>query len=825
MTNQPKHPPLWVIAGLLAALMTCSATLLASAGFLFLAPQLPSVEALKRIRPQLPLRIFTRDNQLLAEFGEKHTSPLAYKEIPPLFIAALLAAEDDRFFSHKGVDMKGLARAFVDLASTGSIHSGGSTITMQVAKNYFLSNERTFSRKFTEILLAREIENTLSKEEILTLYVNRIFLGHRAYGIGAAAQMYYGKPIHQLKLHQLAMIAGLPKAPSKYNPVVNPKRAMERRNWILGRMRALSSIDEKTYQENVRAPVALNFRNSISQVQGEYLAEMIRIEAESKYGNAIYETGWKIYTTVTASRQNAATAAVQAGLVAYDQRHGWRGAEAHDKPLDDFYPIGGLQPAKVEQLTATTAVVRLQDDTLAILPWAGMSWARPYINANSLGKAPKKPADIIDVGDIVRVHKKPDGNWQLLQVPAVQGAMLALNPDSGAIEAMVGGYDYTQSKFNRAMQGWRQAGSTLKPFVYAAALDNGYSPASIINDAPLSFADNGSSWRPGNSDGDFFGPIRLRRALYLSRNTVSIRLLQAIGIERGRDYVQRFGFTPSQLPRELTLALGSANVLPVQMATAYAALANGGYKVQPYFIDRIIDPAGKTVFRANPQRVCRECEVPLPALASAEQTTAGTSVASDAVIAPDAAVTATEELAAATPAVIYPKAAYPQAPRIIDSRIAYLTTSILRDVILHGTGMGALSTGRTDISGKTGTTNELKDAWFAGYSPEMVAITWVGFDTPATLGRTEFGGTAAVPIWSNFIRTALAGRPAVYRPTPSGIVSRTIDPTTGQLVPEGTPDAISELFLQEQLPAQEAAVPSGESTEGSEAQATPEELF
>ncbi len=813
--NVPKRRE-WLLA--LVAFPFCGVLLTLAGLYLYLAPQLPDVETLKAVKFETPLQVLSRDGRLVAEFGEKHTTPLTYEQIPPLFIKAILAAEDDRFFEHEGINAKGLARAFVDILRTGSIQSGGSTITMQVAKNYFLSQERTFSRKFTEILLAKRIEDTLTKEEILTLYVNKIFLGHRAYGIGAAAQVYYGKRIHELTLPEMAMIAGLPKAPSAFNPVNNPRRALIRRDWILQRMLKLGYIDKEAQDLALAAPVGLNFRATFAEVNGPYLAEMVRERLVEQYGEEIYSSGWKVYTTVSSVRQNAASQAVIEGLLAYDRRHGWRGAETADS-LTGLYPVGGLEAARVTAVQDRVIEAELKNGRALQIAWEQMKWARPYINVNRVGPEPKKATDIVQPGDIIRVRQRRDGTWELSQVPAVQGQLIALDVESGAVEAIVGGFDYTQSKFNRSLQGWRQAGSTLKPFVYAAALERGYLPSSIVNDSPLSFGEGDSLWQPGNSDGEFLGSITLRRALYMSRNMVSIRLLQAVGVERARTYVSRFGFPAAKLPRNLTLALGTAEVLPVQMAAAYGSLANGGFHVQPWFIDKVVDKSGKVLFQANPRRVCRPCEAPpAAAVAPADGEAAAPEAAATEITGEGGSFTVTEP-----PPPPKPYAPdYPVAPRIMSGRAAFQMQSILRDVVIRGTGRAALSIGRGDLSGKTGTTNEAKDAWFAGFGGKVVAVAWLGFDKPQTLGRVEYGGYAAVPIWNAFMGPALRGTPEYHPKAPAGLTALRLNLDTGQRSVEGDPRGYTEWVQNEKL----GQIPEPAPAEGEAApQVTPEEIF
>jgi penicillin-binding protein 1A len=725
-----------------------SVSILSSGVYLYLTPQLPNVEQLREIKLETPLQIYSRDEKLISEFGEKHSRPLRYNEVPPLLVYAFLAAEDDNFFNHQGVSLKGLARAFVGLAESGSIQSGGSTITMQVAKNYFLSSQRTFSRKLTEILLAQNIEDALSKEEILELYVNKIYLGQRAYGIGAAAEVYYSKNVNQLSLAEIAMIAGLPKAPSKYNPVVNPKRALARRDWILGRMLALGYIKPEEYKQAIAEGTGIRYHSVVEEVKAPYLAEMVRATLTARFGENVLGMGYKVYTTIRSDIQNAAVDSVVNGLLAYDLRHGWRGAEANsqDKALTHFDVIGGLAPAEVVKINQSSIEAIMRDGKTVTIPWAGLSWARRYKSVNSVGAAPSKASQIVSMGDIIRI-KKAGGIWVLRQIPKVQGELVALNPETGAIEALAGGFDFTVSQFNHGIQGWRQAGSTLKPFIYALALERGFQPDSIVDDSPMTIG----NWSPTNSDGRFMGPISLRRALYLSRNLVSIRLLQSVTLNRARTYLPRFGFIENNLPNNLTLALGTAQVVPLQMATAYAAFANGGYRVNPYFIERIEDVTGKVLFQAKPEQVCKACDDPALAnemLAQKIETTPseliGTGTEVSVLDAPDPLI----------PPSYVPD--YPIAKRIMSEKSSKQMANILRDVILHGTARSALKLGRSDIAGKTGTTNDAKDAWFAGFSPKLVAISWVGFDRPSSLGRLEYGGYAALPLWTSFMNYALA---------------------------------------------------------------------
>ena len=722
--------------------------------YLYIAPSLPKMTTLKKAPLLKPLQVYSADNMLISEYGGKLSVPVDYQQIPKPFISAFLAAEDSSFFEHSGISFKGLGRAVSETITGSSVQTGGSTITMQVAKNYYLSPERTLKRKLTEIFLARKIEQNLSKEEILTLYVNKIFLGKNAYGIAAAAKIYYNKSLDELSIAQMAMISGLPKAPSKYNPVVNPTRALERRNWILGRMLQLGYINQSQYQKAIAEPVNLDMPDRGISNKFPYVGEMVRSELVEKFGQQAIDSGYKVYTTVDSKRQAYAEQSVQEGLEAYDRRHGWRGAEAHDKPLNEFGAYANTYPAKVVKVNNTSFEAVMQDGSTVTVPWSGMSWARPYRNANSVGGAPSRASQIVKVKDIVRL--RPNDNktsWALIQVPKVQGQLIAINPNNGAIEAIVGGYNFYQSKFNRALQGWRQPGSTIKPFVYALALERGMTPYSMVNDSPITIG----KWSPRNSDGRYLGVIPLRRALYLSRNTVSVRLLQTVGIERTRQLFMDFGLQENQIPRNFTIALGTPQVLPIQMATGYATFANGGYRIQPHFIDRIEDAYGKVIYQSNPDYACIAC-----INQKDEDPESAEAVTPDDEVFEVTNTTLTTEKELAPIKVDESKSQYRQAQRILKSSSAYDMANILRDVIQHGTGRAALKIGRGDIGGKTGTTNDAKDAWFAGFNGKLVTITWVGFDQPTTLGRREYGGVAALPIWTNFMGQALKGTPAAW---------------------------------------------------------------
>lgn len=771
----------------------CGLLLVLSGAFLYLSPSLPSVDALRSVELQIPLRVYSSDNKLIAEFGEMRRSPIKFADIPPHFIQALLSAEDDNFANHYGVDPSSLMRAASQLVRSGHIQTGGSTITMQVAKNYFLTSERSFSRKITEILLALQIERQLTKDEILELYVNKIYLGNRAYGIEAAAQVYYGKSIRDVSLAQMAMIAGLPKAPSRFNPLANPVRSKERRDWILGRMFKLGKIDEASYQAALAEPINASYHVPTPEVNAPWIAEMARAEMVGRYGSDAYTQGFRVTTTVPSNLQEDANKAVTEGLIAYDQRHGYRGPEsrlpgktreAWAEELTRQRPMNGLEPVIVTQVDKAGISVLTRDNKQEQVAWDSMKWARPFLNTNSVGRAPQQPGDVVQIGDLVRVQRQADGTLKFSQAPTAQGALVSLDPRTGAIRALVGGFAFEQSNYNRAMQAKRQPGSSFKPFIYSAALDSGYTPASLVNDAPIVFVDEylDKVWRPKNDTNTFLGPIRLREALYKSRNLVSIRVLQSLGVDTTIDYISKFGFNKQDLPRNLSLALGTATLTPMEIATGWSVFANGGYKVAPYLIDRIDSRNGDSLFVANPATVPADdvaAATPEPAPAQGAPITVDTSSMPAAPAVPPA------------PAI---------AERIIDGRTTFILNSMLEDVIKRGTGRRAMALGRTDLAGKTGTTNESKDAWFSGYNADYVTTVWTGFDQPETLGRHEFGGTVALPIWMTYMGAALKDKPAHTQAEPEGILSLRVDPVSGRAASPGTPNAYFELFKSEDTP-------------------------
>ncbi|WRV92079.1 penicillin-binding protein 1A [Pseudomonas protegens] len=768
----------------------CGLLLALSGAFLYLSPGLPSVEALRSIQLQIPLRVYSSDGKLIAEFGEMRRTPIRFADIPPNFINALLSAEDDNFANHYGVDPSSLMRAATQLVKSGHIQSGGSTITMQVAKNFFLTSERSFSRKTTEILLALQIERQLTKDEILELYVNKIYLGNRAYGIEAAAQVYYGKSIRDVSLAQMAMIAGLPKAPSRFNPLANPARSKERRDWILGRMYKLGKITEAAYTEAINEPLNASYHVPTPEVNAPYIAEMARAEMVGRYGSDAYTEGFRVTTTVPSDLQEMANTAVHEGLMTYDQRHGYRGPEsrlpgktqaAWASELTKQRTISGLEPAIVTlvEKNGLQVLTRNGEEHVA---WDSMKWARPFLNTNSMGPVPRQPADVAQVGDLIRVQRQADNSLKFSQIPVAQGALVTLDPQNGAIRALVGGFAFEQSNYNRAMQAKRQPGSSFKPFIYSAALDNGYTPASLVNDAPIVFVDEylDKVWRPKNDTNTFLGPIRMREALYKSRNLVSIRLLQSMGVDRTIDYISKFGFNKQDLPRNLSLALGTATLTPMEIATGWSTFANGGYKITPYIIDKIESRNGELLFSANP-----------PSAPTGNTATNGIAAPEHNFTINNMAGETSAPAATQAPAV---------AERIIDGRTTYILNSMLQDVIKLGTGRRALALGRTDLAGKTGTTNESKDAWFSGYNADYVTTVWTGFDQPESLGRREYGGTVALPIWMSFMGAALKDKPPHTQPEPEGILSLRVDPVSGRAATPGTPNAYFELFKSEDTP-------------------------
>ena len=807
------------------------------ASYVYLSPSLPTVDAMRSGSVPVPLRIFTRSGELIAQIGEKRRVPVTYDDVPVLVREAFVAAEDQRFFSHHGFDYSGVLRAAVVDLTSGDFSQGASTITMQAARNMFLSFDKTIRRKLQEIFLTYRMEHEFSKEQILITYLNVIFLGQRSYGVAAAAETYFGKPLDQLSVAEAATLAGIPQAPSRFNPITNPKAAQSRRHYVLAQMQKLNYIDAATAQRAGEDPVEARDHGIQYDVEAPYVAEMARAEIVSRYGDDAVNQGYRVYTTIDARLQTAANRAVRIGLIEYDRRHGYRGplkqlkltldersARAKlDAAIADIAEIGDLHPALVVSVAPMAARVYIRSMGFAQIEWDGMSWAHRRISETRVGPAPKHAEDVVQRGDVVYVVTDGKGTAALAQLPEAQSALVALDPNDGAIAALVGGFDYFDNKFNRATQARRQPGSGFKPFLYSAALENGFTPSTIVMDAPIVYDDSGQEkiWRPENNEKSFSGPTRLREALVHSRNLVTVRVVRQLGIDTAINYATKFGFDAEDMPKDMTIALGSLPATPLEMVTAYAVFANGGYKVDAYFIQRIEDVAGQVVFQAKPITVCDSCDA----------ATSGAGNAANATLTPDAAAAASasgstqpavhdaahaaaaETSAAAAggeatdpdraPANPLPPLTAPTliAPRVISPQNLWIMDDMMADVITRGTGSRAgVALHRKDISGKTGTTNEAKDTWFNGFNRNIVATVWVGFDQERPLGEGEEGSRTAVPIWIDFMREALRGQPDRPRPIPSGLVSLRISPRTGTLAGANDADAIYETFMEDHLP-------------------------
>ena len=720
-------------------------------------PDLPSLDALTDYRPKIPLRVYSEEGQLIAEFGEERRALVKIDQVPTHLKQAIIAAEDERFYQHGGVDTLGILRAAIANATARGAKEGASTITMQVARNFFLSSEKTLQRKLNEALLAIKIEHSLSKDQILELYINQIYLGQRAYGFAAASQVYYGRPLDKLNTAEFAMLAGLPKAPSRYNPHVNPKRATERQRYVLRRMHEIHAIDDMEYKQALEQPMRLRQTRQGRDLAADYVAEIVRQTLYARYQDDIYKSGLKVYTTIRKSAQEAANEAVLQGILNYDRRHGYGGAEGYvdlsaigSQPLEDFLDdaldevdeFQGLIPAVVLEIGPKSIKAYRKDSGIVDIGSDSLLWAKKMLAEKAPAKKKLRP------GAIIRVRELKE-QWQLAQLPQVEAALVGLDAHSGAVRALVGGFDFNRNKFNHVTQAWRQPGSSFKPFIYSAALEKGLTPASVIDDAPLSLSafetGSGEGWEPQNYDRTFDGPIRMRTALTKSKNMVSIRILQAIGVDYAQDYITRFGFSAKDHPPYLAMALGAGSVTPWQMARAYAVFANGGYRVTPYLIDKIVDANGKVIEQARP------------------------AIAGNG------------------------------APRVIDARNAFLMSSMMQDVTRFGTAARARELGRYDLAGKTGTTNNQIDAWFAGYNPKQVAIAWMGFDKPRSLGGQETGGQTALPLWINYMSKVLRGVPDQPFAMPEGVVSMKINPATGEQAREDE-GGLYEYFYSEFTP-------------------------
>lgn len=758
-----------------------SITVLGCFAYLFLDSQLPDVQALKSVQLPIPLRVYTRDGMLLAEFGELRREPIPLKQVPPIMIKAILSIEDQRFYEHSGVDLIGLVRAGAQLLMTGAKTQGGSTITMQVARNFYLSRKKTFVRKLTEILLALKIERELTKDEILELYLNKIYLGNRAYGVGAAAQVYFGKPLNQLTLPEMATIAGLPKAPSTLNPIANPSGAIDRRDHVLERMFDLGYINKKDYEDAIKTPLDAVYHGETIPIHAPYVAEMVRNMMMTSFGDETYTKGYNVYTTIPSHLQLEANQSLRNALIAYDRRHGYRGSEGNlgipnpnntkvwIETLVRTPSVNGLKPAIVMDLTNDSVTALLADGSQIKIPWQGLAWAKRQLKNGWAGGLPRSAEDVVELGDIIRVQKNEDGKWELGQIPGVEGALVALDPNTGAIQALVGGFDFQRNKYNHVIQMKRQPGSGFKPFIYSAALAKGYTLASVFNDSPISFyIPTQGVWAPQNDDHKFNGPTRLRMALAHSRNVISVRLLQAIGVPYALKFVGRFGFDPKQLPRNMSFALGTGEVTPLEMVRGFSTFANGGYRVTPYIIDHITDSHNHVIYQSAPKIACTQCTTAENPNQTPKSDSKGTQYA----------------------------------PQAIPPQIAFLMTSALQDVIKLGTGRAALVLNRGDIAGKTGTTSDQVDAWFNGFNSDLAATAWVGFNLPAPLH--EYGAQAALPMWIDFMRVALGDKPEHTMAQPEGIVSAMINPYTGYRQRWG---GVPEYFRSDDVPEEEADTP------------------
>lgn len=735
-------------AGIIGVLLVIFAALV-------IIPTLPSLEVITDYRPKIPLRIYSADGLLIGEFGEERRDFVKINETPIFLRKAILAAEDDRFYQHGGVDYIGVLRAAYSNFSGGGALQGASTITMQVARNFFLTKEKTLTRKFSEALLAFKIEHSLEKDKILELYINQIYLGQRSHGFSAAAQTYFGKPLTHINLAEAAMLAGLPKAPSRLNPVVDLKRSKARQQYVLKRMHDLAYISNKELEDAEKQPITIHRQTRINAMPADHIVEMVRQALYQQYGEDVYTRGLRVYTTIHKADQIAAYEAVRKGILDYDQRYGYRGPESFiDIPHSDNNPTKALISALQEHndsdelliaavLSANSNHVEaiLKNGQSIQISGEGLKLAKKYLSTD-----PQIGNKRIRKGALIRVQKNNQNQWKITQLPEIEAALISIDANDGKIRALIGGFDFYLNQFNHVTQAWRQPGSSFKPFIYSASLEKGFTPATIINDAPIYFdaAQTGSkAWEPKNFDGKFSGPIRMRVALAQSKNLASIRILQAIGPRYAQDYITRFGFDSNRHPPYLPMALGAGSVTPLQMATGYATFANGGYKVDPYFIERIEDDKGSIIHQAQPL------------------------------------------------------VAGHNATQIIDPRNAFLMNSMMQDVIQRGTATAAKQLKRGDLAGKTGTTSNFIDAWFCGYQKDLITIAWVGFDEPKSLGKNETGGKVALPIWINYMEKALKQIPVATYTPPKGIVTARINPATGLREASG---GMNEFFFQEQLP-------------------------
>lgn len=782
--------------------------------YYFVQPGLPAAETIRHIPLQVPLRIFSRDGHLISEIGKRRRIPITFDEVPEHVVNAFVAAEDRRFFVHPGVDYRGILRGIVQYLIRGEAASGGSTLTQQLARDYFLSRERKLTRKLREAFLAYKIEQEFSKQQIMALFLNKMFFGQRAYGVAAASQVFFNKTLSELNVAEAATLAGILPAPSRYNPVFSAANAEIRRSYVLGRMHDLDYIDDSAYAEAMMFPMESKMHGAAIELNAPYVAEMVRSDMLKRYGEDAYSGGYSVVTSLDSRLQRAANYALRNGLLEFTRRRGFRSplttveltANTLALPFDEWpldvreplqqYAPGGLS---VVLVTATaednSATIRFRGGGEATLPWAGISWAKPFIDRENTGPDPETVTEVLGVGDIIYVMPTANDSWALAKLPEAQGAVVSIDPGDGAIVALIGGFDFTISKFNRARQAYRQPGSSFKPFIYSAALEHGNTLATVILDAPVVIisAELEAVWRPLNYSGRFYGPTRMREALVRSRNLVSVRLLLfETGIGNAVRHIAKFGFGDAALPRNGSLALGGGQTSPLDMAQGYATLANGGHQVQPYVIDAIFGPDGNTLYRAEPAIVCDRCVANAPVAGFNDDLIEEMSLEEMAVVIetymPDATIS--PELYEGINI----------APQAITLQNAFLIQDVMRDVVRRGTGRRALVLGRKDLSGKTGTSNDRRDAWFGGFNADLATIVWVGYDDDLPLGPGEEGSRTALPIWIEFMRIALDGVPENQMPMPEGIVSVLIDRDTGCPARAGQDNTTFEVFREEHVP-------------------------
>ncbi len=784
--------------------------------YYYVQPGLPAAETIRDIPLQIPLRIFSRDGYLISEVGERRRILVTWDDLPEHVVAAFVAAEDQRFFEHPGIDYRGILRGVVELVTTGD-PTGGSTLTQQLARDYFLTRERRYTRKLREAFLAWKIEQEFTKEQIMALFLNKMFFGQRAYGVAAAAQVYFDKDLADLNEAEAATLAGVLPAPSRYNPVYSAANAEMRRGYVLGRMFDLGYIDKPTYDQALDFPVESKLHGAAVELNAPFVAEMVRSEMLRRYGEGTYTDGYQVVTSLDSRLQQAANYSLRNGLLEFTRRRGYAGrldtvdldesllaTAFEDWPPEvrlvlDQYAPGGLSVAIVTAVNEdNSANIILRGGVADTLPWQGISWAGKQVDRETKGPAPETVTDVLAVGDVIHVMPTTAGTWALAQEPKAQGAVVSVDPYDGAVGALTGGFDFTTSKFNRARQAFRQPGSSFKPFIYSAALEHGNTPATVVLDAPvvINSSELEAVWRPINYSGRFYGPTRMREALVRSMNLVSVRLLLfETGIGNAVQHIEKFGFGGAALPRNGSLALGGGAASPLDMAQGYATLANGGHAVRPYVIDAIYGPEGETLYRAEPSFVCDSC-VP-----EEDQ-----KFLFDDEISPQQEMTLDEMAEIAT--VYQPDATDDPdlfaglnlAPQAVSPQNAFLVQDMMRDVIMRGTGRKARVLGRRDLSGKTGTSNDRRDAWFGGFNGDLAAVVWVGYDDDLPLGPGEEGSRTALPIWIEFARIALAGVPENQMPMPEGIVSVRIDPASGCPARSGQRNAIFEVFREGQVP-------------------------